>query len=113
MVRQLIFLVFAIACILLSLHRESATKVKPRETAGFSALNAMEYLKVIAAEKHPIGSTANQKVKTYLVDELKRLGLETNVESGYVKRSYTGDYNRAAYVAVSYTHLTLPTKRIV
>ena len=98
MAKQILFLVFAIACIVLSLKRESATEIKPRLTEGFSAINAMDYLKVIAAEKHPIGSLANQKVKDYLVEELTRMGLETKVESGYIKKSYGNKYVRAAYV---------------
>ena len=58
----------------------------------------MDYLKVIAAETHPIGSTANQKVRDYLVKELEGLGLETKVETGLVHLPYSGIYNRSAYV---------------
>ena len=58
----------------------------------------MDYLNVIAAETHPIGSRANQKVRDYLVQELEGLGLETKVESGLVHLPYSGNYNRSAYV---------------
>ena len=98
MIRTTLFLVFTIACILFSQNRESATSVKPRSQTEFSAENAMDYLNVIAAETHPIGSIANQKVRDYLVNELTALGLETYVESGHVRVSWGGNFNRSAYV---------------
>ncbi len=98
MARSLLLIICSVCFIVLSHYRESATKVKPRSTTSFSAENAMDYLKVIAAEPHPIGSTANKKVKDYLVKELEALGLETSVESGYVHLSWGSRYCRSAYV---------------
>ncbi len=98
MARSLLLIICSVCFIVLSHYRESATKVKPRSTTSFSAVNAMDYLKVIAAEPHPIGSTANKKVKDYLVRELEALGLEASVESGYVHLSWGSRYCRSAYV---------------
>jgi hypothetical protein len=46
----------------------------------FSSARALEQLKVIAARPHPIGSTEHDAVRDYLLGELGRLGLETQVQ---------------------------------
>src|SRR6266849_6361259 len=46
----------------------------------FSAARAMRHLRVIAAKPHPVGSLENQKVREYLVEQLSRLGLDTQVQ---------------------------------
>jgi hypothetical protein len=98
MLRSLALVLFSVALIFFARHRESATTVKESSTSHFSAEDAMDYLKVIAAETHPIGSIANNKVRDYIVDELSRLGLETSIESGYIDFSWGGRYSRSAYV---------------
>ncbi len=98
MTRSLVLIVCSLLFIFLSFNRESATKVKPRSTTEFSAENVMDYLDVIAAETHPIGSTANNKVRDYLVKTLSELGLETKVESGHVDVSWGKSYSRTAFV---------------
>lgn len=47
----------------------------------FSSERAMEHLKVIAAEPHPSGSEAHGKVRDYLVEQIKALGLEPEIQS--------------------------------
>ncbi len=98
MARSLVLIACSLLFICLSFNREAATKVKPRSSTEFSAENVMDYLKVIAAETHPIGSTANKKVRDYLVQELTDMGLETKVESGYVDVSWGKTYSRTAYI---------------
>lgn len=98
MLRTLLFLLFTLCCVVFSKHRESATPIKPTTEEGFSALRAMEYLNVIAAETHPIGSTANKKVKDYLVQTLSDFGLEVRVDTGYVDLDWGGRYNKSTYV---------------
>jgi Peptidase family M28 len=46
----------------------------------FSAERAIEHLKVIAREPHPTGSIANALVRDYLVEQLKREGLEPQIQ---------------------------------
>jgi Peptidase family M28 len=46
----------------------------------FSAERALENLKVIAREPHPTGSIANARVRDYLVKQLKREGLEPQIQ---------------------------------
>ena len=90
----------SIFCLLvfLAFNLESATKLKPSDTTGFSAENAYEYLKEIAKEPHPIGSLENRKVKDYLVKTLRAEGLEAKVQAGYIKSSWKPSYLRMAYV---------------
>ena len=46
----------------------------------FSAERAMEHLKVIARVPHPTGSIANTRVRDYIVELLKSLGLKPEVQ---------------------------------
>ncbi len=46
----------------------------------FSASRAFEHLKVIAREPHATGSSANARVRDYLIQELQQLGVETQVQ---------------------------------
>lgn len=46
----------------------------------FSAGRAMEHLEVIAREPHPMGSRRNAEVRDYLVAQLRRTGLEVQVQ---------------------------------
>ena len=46
----------------------------------FSAERAIENLKVIAREPHPTGSTANARVRDYVVEQLKQEGLEPQIQ---------------------------------
>jgi hypothetical protein len=89
-----------ILCLLtfLAFNLESATKVKPSDTSGFSAENAFEYLKEIAKEPHAIGSLENKKVRDYLIQTLQAEGLEAEVQTGYVKSSWKPSYLKMAYV---------------
>jgi acetylornithine deacetylase/succinyl-diaminopimelate desuccinylase-like protein len=49
--------------------------------AEFSAQRAMAHLRVIAAEPRPIGSPAHAAVRQYLLDQLRALGLEPQVQT--------------------------------
>ncbi|MEV0729444.1 M28 family peptidase [Polymorphospora sp. NPDC050346] len=48
--------------------------------AQFSAGRAEEHLRVVAAEPHPAGSAANDRVREHLVGTLRGLGLATEVQ---------------------------------
>ncbi len=61
---------------------------------GFSTDAAMEHLKIIAQQPHPVGSPANRAVRKYIVDQLTKSGFEVDVqraamESRWHGRSYT------------------------
>ena len=46
----------------------------------FSAGRAMRHVEAIAHEPHPLGSAAEEPVRVYLIDELKKLGLEPELQ---------------------------------
>ena len=46
----------------------------------FSAGRAMRHVEAIAHEPHPLGSAAEEPVRAYLIDELKKLGLEPELQ---------------------------------
>lgn len=59
----------------------------------FSAGRAMEKLQVIAKEPHPIASSAHGRVRDYLMDELRALGLQPEFQKENVESDFTSDLN--------------------
>ncbi len=55
----------------------------PRE---FSAERAMTHIRRIAREPHPSGSAANDKVRDYIMEEIRALGLEPQLQETMVNR---------------------------
>jgi hypothetical protein len=49
--------------------------------AEFSAGRAMRHVRIIAERPHPTGTVENARVRDYLVGELRRLGLEPQVQA--------------------------------
>ncbi len=49
--------------------------------AVFSGERAMAHLPIIAHEPHPVGSPAQVRVRDYLVQELRKAGLETQIQA--------------------------------
>jgi len=47
----------------------------------FSAQRAMQHLKVIAAEPHPVGTPEHDGVRDYLVEQIEALGLEAQIQT--------------------------------
>lgn len=56
----------------------------------FSTERAMGQLKVIAEKPHYVGSQAHKEVRTYIIGELEKLGLEPQVQEGHVLDSWWG-----------------------
>ncbi|MCL4524083.1 MAG: M28 family metallopeptidase [Acidobacteria bacterium] len=58
--------------------------------AEFSAERAMTHVKEITREPHPLGSEAHDRVRGYLMSEVKKLGLEPQVQTttGVTSRWY-------------------------
>ncbi|MEF2245665.1 M20/M25/M40 family metallo-hydrolase [Paenibacillus sp. IITD108] len=75
-------LVLLLVFILLSVYMDWPPKPQSEITVGteFSAERAFQHLEVIAQKPHPTGSLENEKVRQYLVDQLKILGLDPQVE---------------------------------
>jgi hypothetical protein len=74
------FFVFLIAIIALSYLVPPAVVPASAPAMDFSAERAMEHLRVIAREPHPTGSTANARVRDYIVEQLNSLGLRPDVQ---------------------------------
>lgn len=68
-------------------HRPPSEPTAPAADA-FDTQRAMDHLEPIAQEPSPIGSTANDRNRDYLVDELQALGLETEVQSAVGARAF-------------------------
>lgn len=73
-------LLLAVALGLLQLT-PPAVAPKNAPATAFSAERAMEHLRVIASEPHPIGSPAHAEVRDYLVAQLRELGLEPQLQT--------------------------------
>ncbi|EZH71808.1 peptidase M28 [Aquimarina atlantica] len=48
----------------------------------FSTLRALEHVKNISKQSHYLGSLAHEGTKTYILDELKKLGLQPEIQEG-------------------------------
>ena len=62
----------------------------PREISGintpeqeFSTMRALEHVKNISKETHYLGSPGHEKAKNYIVEELKKLGLNPTIQEGF------------------------------
>lgn len=53
-------------------------------TSTFSSARAMLHVRQIGSQPHPTGSLENTKIRQYLVDQLKELGLEPEIQSAFV-----------------------------
>jgi hypothetical protein len=54
----------------------------------FSTLRALAHLEVIAQRAHPLGSEDHGRVRNYLIKELQKLGLTTEIQEGYAIRNW-------------------------
>jgi len=93
------------AATLWSLRPPTARPASAAPTA-FSADRALAMLPDIAAAPRPAGSRAAANVRSHLVEELRRLGLEPTVQSRVAVRSPQG--TRPAFANVANVHARLP-----
>lgn len=56
--------------------------IDAKETS-FSTQRALVHLKEISKKEHYLGNDAHSDVRAYIVNELKKLGLETQIQEGY------------------------------
>ncbi|RMB63362.1 M28 family peptidase [Dokdonia sinensis] len=56
----------------------------------FSTERALEQLKVISEKPHYVGSEAHAEVRDYIMMELRKLGLEPEIQEGFVLDSWWG-----------------------
>lgn len=60
------------------------------DPATFTVARAFDHIEHIAQEPRPIGSSANQRVRAYIVAQLEKLGLEPDVQTIDVPNYYGG-----------------------
>ena len=80
--KGIIVLVLVIALMVGSIAQLFPRQVASATTAAekFSSERAMAHLPILAREPHPSGSDAQKSVRAYLVSELKKIGLETEIQ---------------------------------
>jgi hypothetical protein len=73
----------------LALRSQSPPDVLPADgpSFAFSAARAMKHVEAIAREPHPIGSPAQEPVRAYIRDELRKLGLEPEIQGPHATAS--------------------------
>jgi hypothetical protein len=74
----------------------------------FSASRAIDNLRVIAREPHPVGSAANARVREYLTSELTALGLHPEIQTTSVARTEPKWGSRIIGATVSNIMVRLP-----
>lgn len=80
--------IFLIFTVWLSFYviRPPDPKPESADPATFSAERAFKHIQQIAQKPHPLGTAANDSVRNYIVNQLKKLGLEPTIQEGVGKR---------------------------
>lgn len=68
------------------------------EKTSFSTDRALEHVKQIAQKPHGVGFEAHQKVREYIVSELKKMGLKTTLQEGYTAGRNWGNFSKATNI---------------
>ena len=78
----LIALLLALAALALLPGRLPDVRDAPAEAGEFSAERALRHVEQIARAPHPVGSAEHDRVRDYLLAELRALGLDPHVQAG-------------------------------
>ncbi|MGZ3623324.1 MAG: M28 family peptidase [Ktedonobacteraceae bacterium] len=90
---RLLLLLVMVLSAWLAIAQFTPPTVVPKDSPAteFSAERAMTYLPAIAKEPHPMGSPASEEVRTYLVQQIRSLGLTPEVQTTTVVQHWPGD----------------------
>ena len=83
-ISKLLYLLLIVGTIywsLSALKPNISTAEKLERTTSFSTENALSQLKNITKETHYPGTKAHKNVQNYIVNELEKLGLQTQIQS--------------------------------
>lgn len=83
-----LIVIATIALAIWPLHATPAVLPADAPADHFSAERALVDLRMIAAEPHPIGSPRNQVVRAYLLDQIRALGLEPELQRTQIVSSF-------------------------
>ncbi|WP_314591527.1 M20/M25/M40 family metallo-hydrolase [Paenibacillus terrigena] len=91
--RRISVFVLIAASIFVGMLQVQAPKPAPNDAPAdqFSADRALEKLKVIAKNAHPIGSASHTEVRDYLISELRQLGYQPEIQKATVSSDLATD----------------------
>ncbi|WP_439881174.1 M20/M25/M40 family metallo-hydrolase [Pontibacter sp. MBLB2868] len=90
--------VTSLALLSIYLLQPPAPKPANAPVTAFSATRAMEHVQHIAGKPHAMGTAEHAKVRTYLLQEMQKLGLDPQVQEA----AAVNDMNGVAYVGHVY-----------
>lgn len=61
--------------------KPSLPKDEPLLESGFSAYNALHHIEMMSKKAHFVGSAEHKNVQNYIVSELQKMGLETEIQT--------------------------------
>ena len=103
-------LLFVLLVAWLALRQQDAPRPPPAPVdapaAQFSAGRALAHLAVLAQTPRPIASDANRRARGYIVEQLRALGLDPQVQRATVQKNYV-DYNANYEAIVGVVHNVL------
>lgn len=81
-VKSLSLLILIIVIPIVGFHLNKAPQAVPDNAplTEFSAVRAMKHMEHIALKSHYIGANEHEKVREYIVDELKKMGIEPEIQ---------------------------------
>ncbi|MDZ7682110.1 MAG: M20/M25/M40 family metallo-hydrolase [Fodinibius sp.] len=84
MAQKVVLLLFLIFSVWLGFNVIQPPDPQPKSShpAEFSAERAFSHVKQIAQQPHPLGSTYNDSVRTYIMTQLENLGLDPEIQEG-------------------------------
>jgi len=87
--------IFSLVIILLLVYMSFNSLMPKSDYTGdtlieFSTERAMQHLNEIASVPHFVGTEAHADVRNYIADELEKLGLETQIQEGFVLDQWNG-----------------------
>jgi len=96
-VKSLSLLILIVAIPIVGFHMNKAPQSVPDNAhlTEFSAVRAMKHMEYIALKSHSIGTNEHAKVREYIVDELKKMGIEPEIQ---VAEVFYPDFYLAATV---------------
>lgn len=86
----LFVLVLLLVAAALAHLRPAAPGADPTAPSAFSAARALEDVRAVARATHPTGSAENARVRDYLADRLRSMGLAPEAQSGQVFNAREG-----------------------
>jgi hypothetical protein len=75
---------------------ESPTQPVPIEGNEFSALSATTHIDAMASQIHFMGTKENRIVRDYILNKFEKLGIETEIFTGFSENKWGSSYTRIA-----------------